>query len=110
MWVIGKSVLARLEGFHIRAAYKMARRHVSHRGPNRQWIYPKSANILDKCGMHNIQHYIDEHRQTIAANVVNCSIFTECRESERRRGLVPRQWWWEQRMCLDATDALGSSK
>ena len=59
--------------------------------------------------MHNIQYYIDECWQTIAAYVVNHSIFTECRESERRRGSVPRQWWWEQQqMCLDASDALGS--
>jgi hypothetical protein len=27
-WVISKSVMARLEGFHIRAAYKMAKQHV----------------------------------------------------------------------------------
>ncbi len=109
-WVLSKAVLARLEGFHLRAAYKMAKRHVPRRGPNREWIYPKSANVLEECGMHTIQHYIDEHRQTIAAYVVDRSIFTECRESERRRGLVPRQWWWEQRMCLDANNATGSSK
>jgi hypothetical protein len=27
-WVLTKMVLARLEGFHIRAAYKMAKRHI----------------------------------------------------------------------------------
>ncbi len=27
-WVISKSVMARLEGFHIRAAYKMAKQNV----------------------------------------------------------------------------------
>ncbi len=33
-WVISKSVLARLEGFHIRAAYKMAKHHVPWHGPD----------------------------------------------------------------------------
>ena len=60
--------------------------------------------------MHNIQHYIDKRRQTVAVYMVNRSIFFKCREFEWRRGFVPRQWWWEQRMCLDATDALGPSE
>ena len=33
-WVISKSVLARLEGFHIRAAYKMAKQNVPWRSPD----------------------------------------------------------------------------
>jgi hypothetical protein len=25
------------------------------------------------------------------------------------QGLMPRQWWWEQPMCLDASNATGSN-
>jgi hypothetical protein len=33
-WVLSPAVMARLEGFHIRAAYRMAKRHVPRRGTN----------------------------------------------------------------------------
>ena len=39
--------------------------------------------------------------ETIAKYVVGRSIHAECQGADRRRGLVPRRWWWEQRMCLD---------
>ena len=95
------AAMARLEGFHIHAAYWMAKEHVPWRGPNLQWVYPSSQMVLEECGMHTIQHYIDVQRETIAKYVVGCSILAECQGADHRRGLVPRRWWWEQRMCLD---------
>jgi hypothetical protein len=35
-WVLSPATLTRLEGFHIRAAYKMAKEHVPRRGPRQQ--------------------------------------------------------------------------
>ena len=37
-WVLSKTALASLEGFHIRAAYRMAVRHKPRRGPGHGWI------------------------------------------------------------------------
>jgi hypothetical protein len=106
-WVISKSVMARLEGFHIRAAYKMAKQHVPRRGPDRRWTYPKSEDVLEECGLRTIGEYIQKRRDTIAAYVVERSIFRDCMDSERKRGSVPRKWWWEQEMDLDAYNATG---
>jgi len=39
-WVLSSAVMARLEGFHIRMAYRMAKEHVPRRGANLQWVYP----------------------------------------------------------------------
>jgi hypothetical protein len=100
-WVLSPAVLARLEGFHIHAAYRMAKEHVPRRGPNQQWVYPSSDAVLEECGMHTIGHYINVQRETIAKYVVGRSIFAECQGADQRRGSVPRRWWWEQRMCLD---------
>ncbi len=100
-WVLSKAVMARLKGFHIRTAYWMAKEHVACQGPYRKWIYPPSDKVLEECGMHTIQQYIDVRRQTIAWYVVDCSIFAEYKEADQKHGLVPRRWWWEQRMCLD---------
>ena len=44
-----KMGLAWLDGFNIRAAYKMTKRHVPQRGPDRQWTYPKSKDVLEEC-------------------------------------------------------------
>ena len=107
-WVLSKTALARLEGFHIRAAYKMAKENVPRRGPDRRWEYPKSEDVLKECGLQTIGEYIKVRRDTIAAYVVDRSIFRDCMDSERKRGSVPRQWWWEQEMDLDAYDATGS--
>jgi hypothetical protein len=100
-WVLSPTVMARLEGFHIHAAYRMVKEHVPRQGPNLQWVYPSSEAVLEDCGMHTIQHYIDVQRETIAKYVVGRSILAECQGADRRCGSVPRRRWWEQRMCLD---------
>ena len=35
-WVLSTASLARLEGFHLRAAYRMAKKHVPRLGPHQQ--------------------------------------------------------------------------
>ncbi len=100
-WVLSPAAMARLEGFHIRVAYWMAKVHVPRWGPNQQWVYPPSEVVLDEWGIHTIGHYIDVRREMIAKYVVGRSILAECQGADRRRGSVPRRWWWEQRMCLD---------
>jgi hypothetical protein len=101
MWILSPAALARLEGFHICAMYRMAKEHVPRQGPRQQWVYPPSDKVLEEYGMHTIEHYIDVRRETIAKYVVDHSIYAECKVTDQRRGLVPQRWWWEQRMCLD---------
>jgi hypothetical protein len=100
-WVLSPAALARLEGFHLRAAYRMAKEHVPRSGPQQQWVYLPLDKVLEECGMHTIEHYIDVRRETIAKYVVGRSILPGRQGTDQRRGLVPRRWWWEQRMCLD---------
>jgi hypothetical protein len=77
-WVLSKDVLAWLKGFHIHAAYKMAKMHMPCRATHRQRIYPPSDMVLEECGMHTIQHYNDVQWETIAKYVIDRSIFVEC--------------------------------
>ena len=89
------------EGFHIRAAYRMAKEHTPRRGMNHQWTYSSSKKVLEEWGMHTIRHYIDVRKETIAKYVVGRTILAECQGADRKRGLVPRRWWWEQKMCME---------
>ncbi len=63
-WNLVKTTLAWLEGFHIRAAYRMAKKHKPRKGPNHVWVYLATSNVLKECGMNSIAHYIGVRRET----------------------------------------------
>ena len=106
-WVLSSTTLARLEGFRIHAAYRMAKENKPRRGPRHRWIYPKSADVLEECGLKTIVEYIDVRPQTIAEYVVTHPILDECVQGKQKQGAIPRRWWWEQKMDLDVADATG---
>jgi hypothetical protein len=86
----------------------MAKEHKPKQGPGGMWIYPQSEDVLKECGMKTMSEYILIRRQTIAAYVATRPILDECRRGERKRGAIPRHWWWEQLMDLEVHDATGS--
>ena len=59
MWVLSSTALARLEGFHISAAYRMAKKNKPRKGLGHWWVYPKLADVLEECGLKTIAEYID---------------------------------------------------
>jgi hypothetical protein len=67
------------------------------------------VDVLEGCGMATIAMYIQSCRQTIAMYMATGPIFKACLEGKQRQGLMPRQWWWEQPMCLDTINAIGSN-
>jgi hypothetical protein len=103
-WVISPQAMARLEGFDIRAAWRMARRHKLRRGPRKEWVYPKLEDVLMERRMKTIAEYVQICRQTIAVDVATRPTLQECKQGERQRGAVPHRWWWEQPMDLDVPD------
>ncbi len=109
-WNLTQTALARLEGFHIRAAYRMAKEQKPRKGPNHVRVYPATSNVLKECGMNSITHYIGVRRETIFWYVVNRPIHDSCTTGKRRRGSAPQQWWWEQKMCLGDEDTDGAGK
>jgi hypothetical protein len=78
-WVLLTTALASLEGFHIRAAYRMAVRHKPRRGPGHVWIYPKSKDVLEVCGMRTLAEYITVRWQMIAVYEATRLILNKCR-------------------------------
>ena len=102
-WNLTQTALARLEGFHIRAAYHMAKEHKPRKGPNHVWVYPAKEDVLKECGIHPISHYIAVRRETIFSYVVDRPIHDLCTAGERRRESAPRQ-------CLGNEDTDGADK
>ena len=65
-WVLSPALLARLEGFHVRAAWRMARDNKPRRGADRVWSYPRTADVLEEVGLRSMEEYIRRRRNTIA--------------------------------------------
>jgi hypothetical protein len=81
-WVLSRMALARLEGFHIRAAYRMAKIHKPKQGPGRTWIYPRLVDALQECGLKIMEKYIGIRQQTIVVYMATRPILTECRQGK----------------------------
>jgi hypothetical protein len=81
-WVISLQAMAQLEGFHTRATWRMAQRHKPRQGPQKEWVYPKSEDILQECGMKTIAEYVQICPQTIAVYIATRPILQECRQGK----------------------------
>ena len=99
-WSLSPSSQKRLVGFHIRAAWRMSGLRPEKK-PDGSWTYPRSAEVLEACGLHTIAHYMDVSRQTVANFIVNRPIFELCTSAVRKRGSPVRPFWWDQPMDLD---------
>ena len=54
-------MLAQMEGFHVRAAYKnkMARKHKPSKGLFGKWKYPSTKDVLKECGLHLVEELLE---------------------------------------------------
>ena len=82
-WNLNRAVLAQLEGFHVCAAYKMARKYKPRKGLFGKWNYPSTKDVLEECGLHSVEEYIQTRWTTIAMYVVNRPLYLECNKGER---------------------------
>ena len=94
-----------LEGFHLRAAWRLAIVNKPRRSPEGQWTYPRTEDVFEEVGFHSVEHYIKVRRDTIASHIATRPIFSLCRMARRKRGSAPRQFWWDQEFTLDAASA-----
>ena len=97
--MLSPATLQRLEGFHVKAARQMTGLLPKKVGGS--WKFPKTKTVLTAAGLHTIKHYVQVRRARILRWVEDRPILKLCREAERRRGITPRLYWWEQPMDLD---------
>ena len=77
MWNLSPLAMKCVEGFHLRAARRMAGM-VPKRGTNGTWSYPPSKDVLEAVGLHPIKQNIKVCRKTIVSFIVNRPIFYLC--------------------------------
>ncbi len=86
------------------AAWRMARKNKPRREQDGVWVYPVSELVLEECGLHTMAAYVKVRRNTVVQAIAGRPVFNACRESRRRPGTSPRQWWWEQPMDLEEVE------
>ena len=105
-WTLTPSALKQLEGFHVKAAWRMARENCPRLDPESEtWHYPSTEDVFEEVGLFHIEHYIKVRRKTIANYIVHRPIFPMCTGAGRCQGSSPRQFWWEQTMDLELARA-----
>ena len=86
-WCLSPSAMRQLEGFHVRAAWRMAKDNKPSLVPvTDDWLYPVTEDVFEEVGLYSVEHYIRVRRDTIAAFIRDRPIYTFCTGAERRRG------------------------
>ncbi len=69
-WSLLPSSVKQIEGFHIRAAWRMSGLR-QEKKPDGSWSYPRLVDVLEKAGLETITHYTGVRQQTVANFIVN---------------------------------------
>ena len=96
-WVLSDTIKRLLRGFHIKAAYQMAKLYKPRKDENGVWTYPASKDALEEVGLLTIDEYIERRRETIVEYVATRPVLDLCRNERRRPGTTHhKRFWWDQ--------------
>ena len=96
-WCLTETTLKELRGFHITAAYRMAKVHRPRKDEEGVWTYSSSKDVLEEVGLLTIDEYIERRRNKVAEYASNRPVLELCLNERRRRGTTRREkFWWEQ--------------
>ena len=95
-WVLTKSMMNILKGFHYRVARKLSGFHARPLGGGR-WRTYKVADVLDAAGMRPMEEYVQNRRYYLNTYVQERPVLLLCRDTTRKTGTPTGLcFWWEQ--------------
>ena len=96
-WVIKKSDYIALRSFHRRAVRYMSGKHI-RKHENDEWEYPNHEDLLRKCGLVDINIYIERRRGTLRNYLEKYrkDLLDRAEKSKRHARDVNRIMWWTQ--------------
>ena len=96
-WCLNETILKELRGFHITAAYRMAKVHKPRKDEEGNWTYYPSKDVLEEVGLLTIDEYIEKRRNKVAEYIATRPVLDLCRGESRRPGTTHhKKFWWEQ--------------
>ena len=78
LWNLTQAMMRKLEGFHITAAYWMARTHKPQENNNGSWTYPASKDVFEEVGLYPIEHFIRVSRNSLTNFVATRPVYEFC--------------------------------
>ncbi len=100
-WTLHTALLARLEGFHICAVWRMSWEHKPRREAHGVWTESNSGDVLEEVCLHTMEEYIQRNRNTGDKWIPTNPLFAGCLEGTRLQGYPRHLFWWEQEFDLD---------
>jgi hypothetical protein len=95
-WVLTPSMLGKLEGFHRQIARRLTGRSPVYLRSEGTWQYQPLGNAMEEAGLYSMNEYITRRINKLVDYVATRSIYTMCRETERRGLNRGHQYWWNQ--------------
>jgi hypothetical protein len=83
-WVLTPSMLVKLEGFHRQIARRLMGRAPVYLRSEGTWQYQPLGNAMEEAGLFSMNEFIARRRNKLVEYVATRSIYTICRETERR--------------------------
>ena len=105
MEVVSLLSLKSLEGFHIRAARRMAGK-MPTKNPDRTWTYPSSRDVLKAVGLQTIDHYIGARRIPSPASSWTDPYLRSVGMGTGRGDQRVAHFWWERPLSINVAESL----
>ena len=97
-WTLSATMLKALGGFHNRVARKLSGLRPTLIFRDQTWVYPPTAEVLEKAHLQPITHYISARQNRLAESIATRPILHLCRTAERQSGSTTRLWWWKRQL------------
>ena len=91
IWSLAPAILRRLEGFRVKAAWRMTGWLPKVMGGT--WRYLKTSEVLEAAGLHMIAHYIQVRSHSIEKWIADRPIYEVCKSVEWSSRTTPRTFW-----------------
>jgi hypothetical protein len=105
-WVWSQRMLQACEGFHHRAARRIAGTLPKRVGPD-NWVYPPIGETLKTCCLYPIECYIARRWKTVRTYVEGRPIFLLCQQARRAPGTShAAKLWWEEEEWQEVLNAM----
>ena len=92
-WVLTERMKGMLNAFHHKCARFIAQEYI-HQDDDGNWHYPRSATVLEKCGLFPLDEYIARCKSTVMDYVQSRPIYAVCCQSTPTAANVNQKVWW----------------
>ena len=97
LWNLNQAQFNRLNGFHIRACWGMAKEHtLIHDRTTGAWAYPSTPKVLKEVHLRELKYYLLNRREPIFKYLANRPIWQCVKYFREQMKVIRKPRWWDQ--------------